>query len=199
MKFYQSGAPSAKKRHRTSNGRVYDPQHLEKLKLKWLFAAQLRDQGYTESLKCPVEVHLEVGVPIPKSWSKKRKEKALGRFVTTKPDLDNYEKMYFDVLNKIAYLDDSQISSIFSQKRYSNEPGIEIIINKLEDNMFNEHAIVYKEKLSVEDISYIIKKANRLGLKNRQIIGAYQEEDEEGTHIYFMVEGPKEKETDECF
>jgi len=64
-------------------------------------------------------------------------------------------------------------------------------------SMINEHALTYKEKLCVEDLNYIIKKANRLGLLDRQLIRVYQEEDQDGNHIYFSVEGLKEKHSKE--
>lgn len=194
MRFYQSGKPIAKQRHRAANGKMYDPKHSEKIGLKWSFAAQFRQQGYLKPLEGPIGVQVDISSPIPKSWSKKRKRKALGSFVKTKPDLDNIEKFYFDVLNKIAYKDDSQIASISSQKRYGNKPGIEINLFPLEDNnMINEHAIAFKDKLSLEDLNYIIKKANRLGLNSRQLTSIYKEEGDHITHVYFVVEGIKEK------
>ena len=58
--------------------------------------------------------------------------------------------------------------------------------------MVTEHAITYKDKLSVEDLNYIIKKANRLGSSDRTISRVYQEEDNEGKHIYFSVDSMKE-------
>ena len=192
MKFYHSGQPIAKKRHRMANGIAYDTQSKIKRNLKWAFAAQFREQGYLKPLKGPVACYLDISVQIPNSWSKKRKKAALSQFVTTRPDLDNYEKMYLDVLNKIAYEDDSQIASIVSNKRYNNKPGVEINLIPLEDNnMINEHAIKFKDKLNDEDLNYIVKKANRLGLSNRQVIRVSKEEEENGTHIYFWVEGLK--------
>jgi Holliday junction resolvase RusA-like endonuclease len=196
MRFYHSGVPTAKKRHRMGKKGAYDPQYSEKMNLKWAFASQFRQQGCLNALQGPVSLQMIVRCPIPKSWSKKRKRNALGRFVSSKPDLDNYEKMYFDVLNGIAYKDDSQIASIFSQKIYSDKPSIEINLFPLEETMITEHAISYKEKLSMEDLTYLISKANKLGLNNREIFTISQEEDKEGFHVYFKVTGLKEKEND---
>ena len=58
--------------------------------------------------------------------------------------------------------------------------------------MINEHAVTYKDKIALEDLDYIVKKANRLGLSNRQLSRVYKEEDADGIHIYFSVEGLKE-------
>ena len=190
MRFYHSGIPIAKKRHRTANGITYDPQSKQKHGMKFEFANQLRQQGYLKALEGPIWVNLDIRYPIPKSWSKKRKITA--NYKVSRPDIDNIAKFYFDVLNQIAYKDDSQVVSISSQKRYSDEPGIEINLFQMEDSMINEHAVTYKEELTLEQINYIVKKANRLGLSQRQLIRVSKEEDAEGSHLYFAVEGLRE-------
>ena len=54
--------------------------------------------------------------------------------------------------------------------------------------MLNEHAITYKERLSIADLDYIIKKANRLGRNGKEVVRVYQQEDDEGFHLYFEVQ-----------
>ena len=53
--------------------------------------------------------------------------------------------------------------------------------------MRNEHAITYREKISMKELDYLVKKANRLGKIDREIVHVYQTEDEEGFHVYFEV------------
>jgi len=192
MLFYHQGKPVAKQRHRMAGNIAYDPQSKIKNALKFEFAKQHRDQGYLNALQGAIRAKVDVCCQIPKSWSKKRQLESLGRYVITRPDLDNYEKFYFDVLNGIAYKDDSQIVSIFSQKRYSYIEGVEINLTQLGGIMINEHAITYKENVLVDDLNYLVKKANKLGLNNRQVVRVYQQEDEEGTHVYFEVDGLKD-------
>ena len=55
--------------------------------------------------------------------------------------------------------------------------------------MLNEHAITYRERISMSDLNYLIKKANKLGKCGRNVMRVYQEEDNEGVHVYFEVEG----------
>lgn len=55
--------------------------------------------------------------------------------------------------------------------------------------MLNEHAITYHAKLTVSEIDYLIKKANRLGKNGREVVRVFQEEDNEGIHLYFEVTG----------
>ena len=59
--------------------------------------------------------------------------------------------------------------------------------------MINEHAITVKKNLSLEDLNYIIRKANRLGQLDRVLIRVYMQEDDEGKHYYFECEGPKQE------
>ena len=55
--------------------------------------------------------------------------------------------------------------------------------------MQKQHAITYKERISIKNLEYLIMKANRLGKSGRDVIHVYQEEDDEGFHVYFEVNG----------
>lgn len=57
--------------------------------------------------------------------------------------------------------------------------------------MLHEHAITYKDKLSIADLDYMIKKANKLGKSGREVLRVHEESDEEGTHVYYDVTGMK--------
>ena len=57
--------------------------------------------------------------------------------------------------------------------------------------MINEHAKTIRFEISVEDLSYMVKKANKLGISGRSISRVYCEEDDEGKHYYFEVQAPK--------
>ena len=66
--------------------------------------------------------------PIPKSTSKKDREKMLeGKIMhTKKSDLDNIVKAVADALNEIAYHDDSSICLLHAAKYYSYQPRVEV-------------------------------------------------------------------------
>lgn len=53
--------------------------------------------------------------------------------------------------------------------------------------MQREHAINYQEPLTVAQVSYLCHKANKLGKAGKSISRVYQEEDDEGKHVYFEV------------
>jgi len=187
--------PIAKKRPRfgRNKGKVitYDEQYKDKRSLKWHFASQMRENGFKMLSNEPIEFTVLCYTPIPKSLSKAKKTALRGTYNYRKPDLDNYVKFYADVLNGIAYEDDNLIACICCKKLYSDEPRVEIYIQPLGENMINEHAITVKGEVSVEDLNYLIKKANRLGRHNREVVRVYMQEDDEGRHIYFEAEAMK--------
>lgn len=55
--------------------------------------------------------------------------------------------------------------------------------------MLHEHAITYREKLSMADLDYIVKKANKIGRSGREVLRVHEETDAEGTHVYFDTTG----------
>lgn len=70
-------------------------------------------------------VMINVYMPIPKSFSKKKREQILNRelFPTVKPDCDNIAKNINDALNGIAYPDDKQIMGLIVTKAYTEYEG----------------------------------------------------------------------------
>lgn len=59
--------------------------------------------------------------------------------------------------------------------------------------MLHEHAVTYKDRLTIADLDYIVKKANKLGIVSRQVLRVHEESDAEGTHVYFDVTGMNEQ------
>ena len=88
--------------------------------------AMAGEAPFDEALVASVVVYL----PIPESWSKKKKRMAeLGEVApASRPDLDNFVKAAIDGCNKIVFIDDSRIAKMFAEKRYSLRPRLEIRI-----------------------------------------------------------------------
>jgi Holliday junction resolvase RusA-like endonuclease len=123
------GDPIAKKRpkfaRRGNFVSVYDTQKKETDDIKIQMLAQWPHK--------PIETGLEIEIlffmPIPASWSKKRKESALkSETHKTKPDLDNLVKFFFDSMNDVIYSDDRLIYKLTSGKWYDLNPRTEIYI-----------------------------------------------------------------------
>lgn len=57
-----------------------------------------------------------------------------GEYKTTKPDVDNLQKLLQDVMTKLRFwIDDAIISSLVVEKFWAATPGIYIAIQSLED------------------------------------------------------------------
>ena len=116
------GTPKAQKRHKFGKGFVYDPSKKDKIQLLPLLRGRF---GSLPSTK-PVSVALAFYMPIPKSYSKKKKDALSGDDVPHiyKPDTDNMIKFYLDCLpfdDKVAY-------KVEAEKKYSSRPRVEIVI-----------------------------------------------------------------------
>jgi Holliday junction resolvase RusA-like endonuclease len=81
--------------------------------------------------KCPVIVSMAFVVPIPQSWSKKRRESLIGKPHTQRPDLDNFVKLVADAANGILWEDDSQISTLTACKLWGDVGYIDLIVEEL--------------------------------------------------------------------
>ena len=71
----------------------------------------------------------------PKSWSKRKRQDAMGTWKTTKPDKDNLEKLVCDALNGIAYKDDAQLVASKVTKFYGQEDATYILIQSAPDRV----------------------------------------------------------------
>ncbi len=85
-------------------------------------------------LEGPVLIEILVRLPVPKSWSKKKKQHAfMGSVMPTKrPDIDNFQKVVFDALSTVVFRDDSQITDCKFAKRYSESPALIIRVTPLQ-------------------------------------------------------------------
>jgi Holliday junction resolvase RusA-like endonuclease len=130
-KILIEGKPIPKQRPRSShkNGvfRTYSPQKSETKAVKKIIKSQWKG----EPLSGAVSLKITCFMPIPKSSSKKEKERLLFTFHIKRPDLDNLEKFYKDAMNGIVYHDDSQVAFVTKQKIYGTHPKIEIDIEEI--------------------------------------------------------------------
>lgn len=82
----------------------------------------------------PVRVEIVAFFAPPKSARKKDKIEMLTNRILPekKPDCDNIAKIILDALNKIAYIDDSQVIELVVKKRYSAEAKVIVHIEEIE-------------------------------------------------------------------
>lgn len=129
IEFFISGTPVAQSRPRFARRgqfvTTYDaaPSKDYKAYIK-MVAAQYMADLKVERFKrdVPLCVRLEIGLQRPKTKPK--------RYVlpTSKPDCDNICKGALDALESICYEADQQITHVTIQKRYSDRPGVLVMI-----------------------------------------------------------------------
>ena len=143
MEFKVYFPPTSLKRHRHSKfgTHTYDPSAKEKKEFVNKIANLLPDKPMEGPIKAKLlfyekrpKCHFRTG-----KYSKILKESA-PKHNMSKRDLDNFIKFVLDALNKILYLDDSQITEIESGKYYSEEDvgyiqGEFILINPLPESV----------------------------------------------------------------
>lgn len=120
---------------------MYDPAPVKRFK-KMIGAEaekQLEELGQQYSDKA-IEVITVFYRPVQKSLSKLETARRLKRIAlpTVKPDLDNYEKSFFDSLNKILWKDDCQLVMQLSRKVYSDHPRIEVEVLEINGGLSHE-------------------------------------------------------------
>jgi Holliday junction resolvase RusA-like endonuclease len=88
--------------------------------------------GASEPLNGALEAFIYVTFSVPASYSKKRIVACLSNSEkhTKKPDLDNVIKCVIDGMDKIVFLNDSQITSIHSTKVYGEIPKVEVLVRE---------------------------------------------------------------------
>jgi Holliday junction resolvase RusA-like endonuclease len=127
------GAAVAKGRPRmTRRGITYTPAATRKYEAHGRLAAQLAMEGRTP-IAVPVRMVAQVELPIPSSWSQRRRSAAIAGDIrpTSRPDIDNYLKAAMDAINEIVVADDSLIVELDARKRYGADPKLVLTIHPL--------------------------------------------------------------------
>jgi len=121
-----AGPAVAKGRPRaTRQGILYTPARTRRYEAHGRLAAQLAMDG-RPPIEVPVRLELVAELPIPASWSGRRRALAVtgDLLPTSRPDVDNYIKAGLDSLNEIVVRDDSQVVEITARKRFSVAPKL---------------------------------------------------------------------------
>ena len=130
------GAPRGKGRHRA---RIIKPRNgppfvsmytdAETVKYEEMVANAARAAWVGKGpLEQALTAYIEVFIPIPESWSNRKRDAAIRGDIPaiSRPDIDNFIKIILDSLNGIILKDDAQIVSLTSTKEYSAAPGIRV-------------------------------------------------------------------------
>lgn len=98
--------------------------------IQWQIAVQNKEETIFEN---PVEVDVVFYMPIPKSWSKPKRERHAFKPHKTKPDIDNVLKGLFDALNGLIWKDDNLVAKVSVTKVYTPfKEGIRFRVKEIE-------------------------------------------------------------------
>ena len=124
LTFAIQGAPVAKARPRVlRSGQAYTPGKSVAYERQVQLAATLAMRGHVR-LSGAVQATLRFDLPIPASWSVRKRAAAItGELAPTgKPDLDNLLKSVLDGIRTIVIGDDAAIVDVRATKRYGIAP-----------------------------------------------------------------------------
>lgn len=141
---YLQGVPVAKGRPRMGKFGMYTPTKTSKAEKD--IRLQLAPKMPRIRYQGPVAVTTIFAMPIPSSWSKKKREEMLCKPHTQKPDMDNLQKLVYDAINPIRVRkkgmkdmlvggmieDDSQICKATSSKVWSDTPSTYLKVETIE-------------------------------------------------------------------
>lgn len=125
VRIVMLGEPKGKGRPRFSRatGRAFTPAATVSYE-GMLKVAATEAMGSRRPLAGALRISVVARMPVPRSWSNRKREAALAGRVdpTGRPDIDNIVKM-MDALNHIVWTDDSQIVQCVATKRYDDQPA----------------------------------------------------------------------------
>lgn len=137
LKLVIYGKPVPQGRPRfTRTGHVYDPQESKDYKenVKFWVTQQIKGKGI-RLYDCALCVDLTFYMPIPTSWSKKRRMEADAGIIrpTVRPDIDNLVKGVTDSCNNLLWKDDCFITDLHARKRYTaGQARVEMVVREVQ-------------------------------------------------------------------
>ena len=123
--------PMPAPRPRFSKNGTYNNSKYTNYKSAFLLKAKQQNKKF---LTGALRLEVLFVMPIPKSWSKKKRLASVGQPHICKPDTDNLVKSMLDALEGTIYKNDSQICSISAKKVYGNNPRTIYIIEELKND-----------------------------------------------------------------
>ena len=135
LTFHVEGNPRGKGRARFARRGNYVTTYTDSKTVDYethIRACSAKAMGSSEPLESPISVYLYARIPVPASYSKKKRDACIHGEIrpTKKPDIDNIAKSFLDGMNGIVYKDDIQVISLHITKVYSAVPGVDIHIRE---------------------------------------------------------------------
>jgi Holliday junction resolvase RusA-like endonuclease len=115
----------------TRRGKFVNKYAMNYLNYKKAIGLIVSSQHKGDLITGAVGVSVKFIMPLPQSWTKKKRLEMEGKPHTSKPDIDNLLKGCFDSINGIVFKDDNQVSWVKTSKVYGIEAGIEMEVYQL--------------------------------------------------------------------
>ena len=148
MKIVIHGKPIAKKRPRFARRGKFVQTYSDQETEEGLAYLEAKQQINIPPMEGPLKLTAIFYMPRPKSHygtgrNADKLKPSASRYPTVKPDLDNLLKFYCDVLNGLAWNDDSQVVIKIGEKRYSgnSEGRTEICIDAMDDRQTTDRSV----------------------------------------------------------
>lgn len=134
--FSVPGVPQGKGRPRfvRKTGMAFTPARTRSYEAEIKHFA-LERWGDASPMVGALRVRVVAYLPVPQSWSKRKRADALAGTVlpTARPDVDNYAKAVCDALNELVYRDDSQVVELVACKAYCERPRLDVFVDPIDD------------------------------------------------------------------
>ncbi len=136
MVFLILGDPQSQARHRTYSRNnemtTYDPSAAIKRTMADKVKSIMLQRSYEMIDDGFIAIDVEFHLPIPSSFSAKKRESLNESYCNKKPDLDNLLKLVMDALNLVVYRDDRLVCEVSMRKISSVKPCTKIVVSLLE-------------------------------------------------------------------
>jgi Holliday junction resolvase RusA-like endonuclease len=137
--FFVPGRPQPKQRARSfiiGRKRIghYTPKATRDSENMIASIAQAAAPGWTHEPGTPLAVRMHAVFKIPASWSRKAKALAIaGKTLPTgRADVDNLAKCVLDAIQPALISNDAAVVSLVVSKSYGLEPGVSVVVQKIE-------------------------------------------------------------------
>ncbi len=128
IEFTIPGAPQGKQRARSGNGHHYTPQKTRDYEAIIRMHAHMAMQGQPP-VTGPARVHIVASVPMPVSWSDRKRKATVNTPCMSKPDWDNIGKVICDAINGIVYADDKQVTYASVEKYWGVNGCVDVEVH----------------------------------------------------------------------
>ncbi len=121
------GTPQAKARARAANGHHYTPTQTREAEKVIALTAKNAMHNSTPATGW-VRLYITAWRPMPRVWTRGRRDGSAATYCTVKPDWDNLGKLVSDALNGICYRDDAQVASATVEKRWGEDGRTDVTV-----------------------------------------------------------------------